>query len=210
MTQNYQALRQRAFLALFQGVKPEELTQQDYLFDDLVRHHLKLPKRPDKALPYLGWLVSQESTKTSDRFISGNGIRLIKQQEGCMLVAYQCSANVWTIGYGHTKTAWKGKTINLEQANELLQEDLQTFANAVNQLVKVDLTQNQFDALVSFVFNIGIDAFKYSTMLRMLNKGEYGEAAKQFDKWNKVGIKRIEGLVRRREAEKALFLQNNE
>lgn len=210
MPQNYQALRQRAFLALFQDIKPDQISSQDYLFDDLVRSYLKLPKRPDKALPYLGWLVERDNNKSSDRFVSHNGVELIKKQEGCMLRAYQCPAGVWTIGYGHTKTAWQGKTITYEQADELLQDDLQTFVNAINRLVKVDLTQNQFDALVSFAFNVGINAFEYSTLLRLVNKGNFRGAAEQFDRWCKVGKKRIEGLVTRRETEKALFLRNDE
>lgn len=210
MSQDYQALRQRAFLALFQNAKFDEISSQDYLFDDLVRSHLKLPKRPDKALPYLGWLVERENNKSKDRFVSPEGVELIKKQEGCMLRAYQCPAGVWTIGYGHTKTAWQGKTITYDQANELLQNDLQTFTNAINRLVKVNLTQNQFDALVSFAYNVGINAFEYSTLLRLINKGDFREAAEQFDRWCKVGRKQIEGLVTRRKTEKALFLRNDE
>ena len=145
---------------------------------------------------------------------SKNGIQLIKQFEGCRLKAYKCPANVWTIGIGHTETVngkpiVEGMTITELMAETLLTIDLQKFENAINTLVKKSLTQNEFDALVSFVFNVGIGAFRNSTMLRLLNQGNISEAALQFQRWNKAGGKVLKGLTRRRLAEKTLFLTHN-
>ena len=139
--------------------------------------------------------------------ISQTGIDLIKQFEGCKLEAYQCSAGVWTIGYGHTGSdVTKGRKITLTEAESLLKQDLIVHCNNVSKLVKVSLNQNQFDALVSFIYNIGINAFKNSTMLKYLNKGEFYAAAKEFDRWIYAGGKVSEGLKNRRTAEKTLFL----
>ena len=114
---------------------------------------------------------------------SQTGINLIKKLEGCKLEAYQCSAGVWTIGYGHTGAdVFKGKKITQNDAETLLKTDLKRFETAINNQLIVDLTQNQFDALVSFIYNIGINAFKNSTMLKYLNKGEFYAAAKEFER----------------------------
>ena len=138
---------------------------------------------------------------------SQTGINLIKKLEGCKLEAYQCSAGVWTIGYGHTGSdVTKGRKITLTEAESLLKQDLIVHCNNVSKLVKVSLNQNQFDALVSFIYNIGINAFKTSTMLKHLNKGEFYAAAKEFDRWIYAGGKVSEGLKKRRTAEKTLFL----
>ena len=117
--------------------------------------------------------------------ISQNGINLIKQFEGLRLKAYQCAAGVWTIGYGHTSGVKKGDKITPKQAEDFLRSDLEKFENAINNLVIAELNQNQFDALVSFVFNIGINAFKQSTMLKFLNNNSFPLAARQFDRWIK-------------------------
>lgn len=158
---------------------------------------------------------------------SQTGINLIKKLEGCKLEAYQCSAGVWTIGYGHTGAdVFKGKKITQNDAETLLKTDLKRFETAINNLlicgsgsspqacveqdggllIPVDLNQNQFDALVSFIYNIGINAFKTSTMLKCLNRGEFYAAAKEFDRWIYAGGKVSEGLKNRRTAEKTLFL----
>ena len=138
---------------------------------------------------------------------SQNGIDLIEQFEGCKLEAYLCPANKWTIGYGHTSGVKKGDKITSRQAEDFLRSDLEKFENAINNLVTVELNQNQFDALVSFVFNIGINAFKQSTMLKFINNGHFPLAAGQFDRWIKSNGKVLEGLVKRRKAEKELFLK---
>ncbi|MBO5523436.1 MAG: glycoside hydrolase family protein [Roseburia sp.] len=134
------------------------------------------------------------------------GVNLIKSFEGCRLTAYQDSAGVWTIGYGHTSGVKKGMTITEAQAEAYLKGDLGTAENAVNGKVTYSIKQNQFDALVSFTYNVGSGNFGSSTLLKKLNQGDITGAANEFDKWNKAGGKVLEGLVRRRAAEKAMFL----
>ena len=136
---------------------------------------------------------------------SAEGTALIKKFEGCELEAYQCSANVWTIGYGHTKGVEKGDTISKEEAEEMLVEELHEYENYVNEYVNVALSQNQFDALVSWVYNLGPANLKASTMLKVLNDGKYEEVPYQMKRWNKAGGKVLDGLVRRREAEALLY-----
>ncbi|GCP61500.1 muraminidase [Escherichia coli] len=142
---------------------------------------------------------------------SDKGIALIKQFEGCKLTAYQDSVGVWTIGYGWTKPVdgkpiRAGMTIKQETAERLLKTGLVSYENDVSRLVKVDLTQGQFDALVSFTYNLGARSLSTSTLLRKLNGGDYAGAADEFLRWNKAGGKVLNGLTRRREAERALFL----
>lgn len=130
---------------------------------------------------------------------------LIKCFEGFKPKAYWCPGQKLTIGYGTTRGVTEGMVVTHEQAIEMLERDVQVFAAAINRLVKVFLTQNQFDALVSFVYNIGEGAFAKSTMLQHLNKGEYEKASEQFPRWRfSMGIP-LPGLVRRRVAERALF-----
>ena len=131
---------------------------------------------------------------------------LIKSFEGLELEAYLCPADIWTIGYGHTGDVKEGDTITKAEAEALLDKDLQTFRNGVKRLVKVPLNENQFGALVSFAYNLGLGSLQNSTLLKMLNAGDYTGAADQFLRWNKSGGKVLTGLVRRREAERAVFL----
>ncbi|MEM0704456.1 lysozyme [Enterobacter quasihormaechei] len=142
---------------------------------------------------------------------SDKGIDLIKQFEGCKLSAYQDSVGVWTIGYGWTqpvdgKPIRAGMTIKQETAERLLKTGLVSYESDVSRLVKVGLTQGQFDALVSFTYNLGARSLSTSTLLRKLNAGDYAGAADEFLRWNKAGGKVLNGLIRRREAERALFL----
>ena len=137
--------------------------------------------------------------------ISKNGLDLIKHFESLQLKAYKCSANVWTIGYGHTKNVKEGDRICEDQANCFLMQDLYSVERAIIRLVKVKINQNQFDALCSLIFNIGISAFNKSTLLAKLNKEDYVGAAEQFRRWNKVNNVVMAGLVRRRQAEEDLF-----
>ncbi|MEZ1330275.1 lysozyme [Enterobacter asburiae] len=142
---------------------------------------------------------------------SDKGIALIKQFEGCKLTAYQDSVGVWTIGYGWTqpvdgKPVRAGMTIKQETAERLLKTGLVSYESDVSRLVKVGLTQGQFDALVSFTYNLGARSLSTSTLLRKLNAGDYAGAADEFLRWNKAGGKVLNGLSRRREAERALFL----
>ncbi|WGG66676.1 lysozyme [Enterobacter ludwigii] len=142
---------------------------------------------------------------------SDKGIALIKQFEGCKLTAYQDSVGVWTIGYGWTqpvdgKPIRAGMTIKQETAERLLKTGLVSYESDVSRLVKVGMTQGQFDALVSFTYNLGARSLSTSTLLRKLNAGDYAGAADEFLHWNKAGGKVLNGLTRRREAERALFL----
>ena len=142
---------------------------------------------------------------------SEKGIALIKKFEGCKLTAYQDSVGVWTIGYGWTqpvdgKPIRAGMTIKQETAERLLKTGMVSYESDVSRLVKVGLTQGQFDALVSFTYNLGARSLSTSTLLRKLNAGDYAGAADEFLRWNKAGGKVLNGLTRRREAERALFL----
>ncbi|MFT0892755.1 lysozyme [Pseudochelatococcus sp. G4_1912] len=133
-------------------------------------------------------------------------IEKLKQWEGCRLTVYRDPAGIWTIGYGHTGPDVKlGMQITQAQADKLLMDDLARFELAVDRLVKVPLTDNQFGALVSFAFNVGVHAFQQSTLLRKLNKGGYSAVPAELSRWNKVGSKVLDGLVNRRAAEADLW-----
>ena len=136
---------------------------------------------------------------------SQNGIDLIKHFEGCELYAYKCPAGVWTIGYGHTKDVAPGMQITEDDAHNMLVEELNEYETYVNTLVSVPLNQNQFDALVSWVYNLGGGNLKASTILKVLNSGDYEGVPAQIMRWNKAGGKVLEGLTRRRQAEADLF-----
>lgn len=150
--------------------------------------------------------------KTSDR-----GVALIKTHEGLRLDAYPDAVYGWarvTIGYGHTSQAGppnvtRGMRITADEADAILRSDLRKFEVAVTGMVHVPLTQSQFDALVSLAFNIGPAALASSTLLRKLNAGDYQGAADQFPVWNKSAGKTLPGLVKRRAAERALFLDGS-
>ena len=137
--------------------------------------------------------------------ISQEGISLIKKFEGCKLEAYKCAAGVWTIGYGSTKGVKEEDTLTQEEADNLLLHEMQEYEGYINDLVKAPLEQNQFDALVSWVFNLGPANLKASTMLKFLNAGDYHLIPSQIKRWNKAGGKVLEGLIRRREAEALMF-----
>lgn len=147
--------------------------------------------------------------------ISKAGLELIKKWEGCKLTAYLCSAGVLTIGYGHTGSdVYKGMKITQAQADAFLQSDVIRFEKDVTSLVKVPVTQNQFDALVCFAFNLGSDidadtiaeGLGDSTLLRKVNSKDFVGAAAEFVKWNKAGGKVLNGLTSRRIDESKLFL----
>lgn len=138
--------------------------------------------------------------------ISQDGLNLIKEFEGFRADAYLCPAGIWTIGYGHTGGVAEWQSVTKQEAEEYLKSDVAFAEDVVNEYVEVELTQHQFDALVCFVFNVGADAFRDSTLLRLLNQGQTEEAAEQFLRWNKAGGKVLTGLTRRREAERELFL----
>lgn len=139
--------------------------------------------------------------------ISQKGIDLVKSFEGLELKAYKDSVGVATIGYGSTGShVSMGMTITKEQAEQLLKKDLERFEKGVSELVKVPLNQTQFDALVSFSFNLGLGNLKSSTLLKKLNTSDYNGAADEILRWNRAGGKVLAGLTRRRIAERDLFL----
>lgn len=143
--------------------------------------------------------------------ISNAGISLIKEFEGCKLKAYQDSVGVWTIGYGWTQPVdgrkiGPGMVIDQATAERLLKCGLVQYEQGVKQLVKVIISQGQFDALVSFAYNLGLRSLSTSTLLRKLNAGDKQGAANEFGKWVNAGGVRLNGLVKRREAERKLFL----
>lgn len=142
--------------------------------------------------------------------ISQRGIDLIKSFEGLETKAYQDSVGVWTIGYGHTKTAIKGMQITIDQAELLLKDELAEYEGYINDNVTVDLRQCEFDALVSWVYNLGPSNLRSSTMLKVLNNGKYSEVPYQMKRWNRAGGKVLRGLTRRREAEARLFEDTDE
>tara|TARA_X000001388_G_C2225841_1_gene121090 strand:+ start:819 stop:1244 length:426 start_codon:yes stop_codon:yes gene_type:complete len=133
------------------------------------------------------------------------GINLIKHFEGCELEAYKCPAGVWTIGYGHIKGVQQGDVITEQQADDMLVEELEEYENYIHNLVNCPLNQNQFDALVSWVYNLGSSNLQASTLLKVLNAGDYAGVPAQILRWNKAGGKVLEGLTRRRQAEADLF-----
>ena len=145
-------------------------------------------------------LIKGDNMKTSVE-----GLALIKKFEGLELEAYQCAAGVWTIGYGHTKDVQPGDVWSESHANHMLEVELEEFEEYINDNVTVALSQNQFDALVSWVYNLGPANLKASTMLKVLNSGDYEGVPAQIKRWNKAGGKVLEGLIRRREAEALLF-----
>ena len=137
---------------------------------------------------------------------SPNAFAIIKQFEGFKPTAYQDQRGIWTIGYGHTRNVVAGDTCTTAQAQTYLAEDVQGTAAAINQHVTVPLTQNQFDALTSLVFNIGAGNFEESTLLRLLNDRNYNGAADEFLQWKRAGTYR-NALLPRRQEERALFLK---
>ena len=147
------------------------------------------------------------------RQVSREGIELIKRFEGLELQSYQDVAGIWTVGYGHTgPEVGPGMVITEAQAEALLIEDLERFERGVSSAVDVNVTQTQFDALVSLAYNIGVGAFSRSTAVKRLNKGDFEGAAEAITWWNKATINGrktpVTGLTRRRAAEAALFLQD--
>ena len=137
--------------------------------------------------------------------ISQEGLSLIKKFEGCELEAYKCAAGVWTIGYGSTKGVEEGNTITQEEADKLLLDEMEEYEGYINDMVNVDLKQNEFDALVSWVYNLGSSNLSSSTLLQKLNTKEWDDVPNQIKRWNKAGGKVLQGLIRRREAEALLF-----
>jgi len=141
------------------------------------------------------------------------GLAIIRHFEGLKTRAYRCPAGIWTIGYGHTVGVRRSDVCTKEQAERWLREDVLYAEEAVSRMVKVPLTDNQFSALVSFAYNVGIDddsdaipeGLGDSSLLKKLNRGDYGSVPASLRRWNKAGGRVLLGLVRRRAAEAALW-----
>ena len=138
--------------------------------------------------------------------ISNNGLDLIKHFEGLVLKAYKCPAGVWTIGYGHTKDVQPGDEWSESNADHMLEVEMEEYEGYIHDSVTAPINQDQFDALVSWVYNLGGGNLNASTMLKVLNAGQYEEVPAQMMRWNKAGGKVLEGLTRRRQAEANLFM----
>lgn len=149
-----------------------------------------------------------ESTRTIQTKINDAGLGLIKSFESLKLIAYICPAGVLTIGYGSTGDHVKaGMRIMEVEAEALLRRDVGRFEKGMIDLIKVPLTSNEFSALISWSFNVGLEAAKTSTLMRYVNSGKNNLAADQFMRWTKAAGRELPGLVRRRRAERELFLK---
>ena len=137
--------------------------------------------------------------------ISENGLELIKKFEGCETTAYQDSVGVWTIGFGHTKGVEEGQTCSIEDAESMLADEMDEYEGYINNMVKVDLQQHEFDALVAWVYNLGPTNLSESTMLKVLNGGQFDRVPDEMNRWTRAGGEILEGLVRRRQAESLMF-----
>lgn len=142
---------------------------------------------------------------TPARQINQAGIDLIKEFEGLHLTPYLCPARIWTIGYGHTRTVRAGMQITQAEADQLLLDDLGLVQRAVARLVTVPLTDNQFAALCSFTFNVGVGNLEASTLLKLLNRGWYEQVPVQMLRWNRSNGEVLGGLSHRRIAEGNLW-----
>ena len=141
---------------------------------------------------------------------SKDGLHLTERFEGCRLVAYPdpgSGGDPWTIGYGHTgHEVVEGLEITQEQAEQYLAQDIKQAEANVNAVVHVELTQEEFDALVDFAFNCGCRNLDSSTLMKKLNAGDYESASQEFIKWDMAAGHHMAGLLKRREAEAAMFI----
>ena len=142
--------------------------------------------------------------------VSQNCVELIKYFEGFEGTAYLCPANVWTIGYGRTRNVKEGDRTTEPQAERDLLEELEEFKHQVLHSVKVELTQNELDALTSWTYNLGVGNLNSSTLLKKLNAGIKDEVPAEMLRWNKAGGKVLAGLTKRREAEAELWAKEVE
>lgn len=199
-------------LAIQKLLFPNDPTEQDgewgphsqAALDALSKPSIFNPAPTDSSLP-----VPISYTNSPIRHINNRGLALVKHFEAFYANAYQDEVGVWTIGWGHTGlthmdgTVYKGRTITVEEGEALLRYDMNNFESRVVRLISAILTDDQFSALVSFDFNTG--GLANSTLRKVLNAGDYTEAANQFMRWDKAGGKRLKGLTRRRISEKRLF-----
>lgn len=145
--------------------------------------------------------------------LNAAGIKLIQDFEGLMLEAYRCSAGVLTIGYGHTSAAGEpfvtpDMKITQAEADAIFRRDVQKYCDGVRGVLQVEVSENQFSAMVSLAYNIGVEAFATSSVLRFTNERRFDEAAASFALWNKAAGQVLRGLVRRRAAEAELYAKD--
>ncbi len=143
--------------------------------------------------------------------VNNAGLELIKAFEGFRATAYRCPAGVWTIGYGHTSSAGEpavtsGMKVTRAEAAQILARDVAAFAEGVERLLTATLSANQFSALVSFAYNVGLGNFRGSSVLKSVNSGDFAAVPRRLALWNRAGGRLLAGLVRRRAAESALFM----
>jgi len=141
--------------------------------------------------------------------MTDEGLALIRHFEGCKLTAYTCPAGVLTIGYGTTDGVKPGDKITQDMADLMLMRDVWKFEKGVKNLVHYDVNANQLSACTALAYNIGLGNFGNSTLLRMINAGSVEAAAEQFPRWNRSAGRIMAGLVKRREAERLLYLGEN-
>ena len=158
-------------------------------------------------MPHAFWIKFKTEVKGGTKMkISDKGIEFLIKEEGEVLHAYKCQARVWTIGVGHTGGVTPNMKITKEQSRQLLKSDLCRFEKVVNETIKHPLLQHQFDALVSFAFNVGAPAFKASTLAKKINTNSpWAEIRHEFLRWNKVKGKENAGLTSRRKREAKLY-----
>jgi len=148
------------------------------------------------------------TTMVTSKKLNKEGLDLIKSFEGLKKESYKDIVGVWTIGYGTTGTDIGPNLVwTIEQCEARLLKDLEYFEKEIEKCIITPVTDNQFSAIVSLSYNVGINAVKKSTLLRLLNSKDYAGAADQFLRWNKAGGKEVAGLTRRRSAERELFLK---
>jgi lysozyme len=161
-------------------------------------------------MSYLDSLV--EKSLEEQKHINASGLHIIKQFEGWSATPYRCPANIPTQGWGFTrllngsKVKMDSPALSKEEAEVILKHELNHFERGVRRLVNVKLNHNQFSSLVSFSFNLGLGNLQNSTLRMKLNRDDYDGAADEFPKWRKAGGRILKGLVRRRAAERSLFL----
>ena len=168
----------------------------------------------EQLFKVLSGLLASLLARKGGESVAVTGIKnidMIKKYEDLRLKAYLPTPHdVWTVGWGHTSGAFKGQVITTEQAEEFLRKDLAWVTKVISDAVKVPLTQMQYDALASFIFNIGGPSFHTSTMLQKLNAYDFVGASKEFPRWNKQKGKILNGLITRRALEQEYFLRGTQ
>lgn len=190
--------------------EPKVVVENVYI-EDKVTDNFVAEQQPKKEVTITSKKNIKDNTKKVITY-SQNAIDMIKQFEGLRLSTYKCTSGRNSIGYGTTYIDNQPIASNLriteDQASELLVKDVEKISKQISNLLRVNITQNQFDALVSFAYNIGINQFARSALLRLINIDDIEGASKQFIRWNKSGGVEQSGLTRRRIAEADLFCKN--